>query len=317
MRAGLLVLIGGCFDPSPTGGAPCGANDTCPATLVCTGGRCLPPGVGPDAQDDAAPADAPVLADAPIDVMIGMGWATPIAITALNTPQRDSDPAITADGLELFFSSSRAGGMGGDDIYYTKRATTASAWDPPANLTTISSASNDLSVEITGDGQHLWFQSLRSGMGDIYTSDRIVGGWSAPTLVTELSSPTEIEADFGVSPDGLTVIISRGDLGSRSLYISTRPNLAATWGTPALLADINSMAMDPSASSLTNGANIVYFHADTIRNIYVATKSGGTYSAPASVSEVNTMLRDGCPYVPQSNNVMYFERAGDLYYTSR
>ena len=53
MRAGLLVLVAGCFDPSPMAGAPCGANDTCPSTLVCTEGRCLLPGVGADARDDA------------------------------------------------------------------------------------------------------------------------------------------------------------------------------------------------------------------------------------------------------------------------
>ena len=314
MRVGLLVLMAGCYAPSPKAGAPCGANDTCPTSLVCVAGYCVDPETSPDASD-AALADAP--SDALADSMMAMGWAAPIAITSLNTPQRDSDPALTANGLELFFSSSRQGGMGGDDIYYTKRATTTSAWDPPTSLAGLSSASADLSVEITGDGQHLWFQSLRSGMGDIYTSNRGPTGGSAPTIVTELSSPTEIEADFGVSPDGLTVIVSRGALGSRALYIATRSDIAAAWGTLAPLAAINGMSDDPSAPSPSNGANVVYFHADPVRNIYVSTKTGNTYSAPVPVTEVNTSLRDGCPFVPQANDVLYFERNGDLYYTSR
>ncbi|MGE0401560.1 MAG: TolB family protein [Kofleriaceae bacterium] len=315
MRAGLLVLIAGCFDPSVTAGAPCGANDTCPADLVCTGGFCVRPGAGADARDDA-PIDSPPN-DAPTDMMMAMGWATPVSIAELNTQQRDSDPAITANGLELFFSSTRSGGMGGDDIYYTRRATTSDPWETPTNLTVLSSASSDLSVEITGDGQHVWFQSLRSGMGDIYTSNRVGLGWSPPELVTELSSPTEIEADFGVSPDGLTVIVSRGDLGSRVLYIASRPSVSSAWSTLARLDDINNAADDPSAPSLTNGASIVYFHADPVRNIYVSTKVGASYTAPVPVSEVNTAQRDGCPYAPQANDVMYFERAGDLYATSR
>jgi len=33
--------------------------------------------------------------------------------------------------------------------------------------------------------------------------------------------------------------------------------------------------------------------------------------------DVNTTARDGCPFVPQANDVLYFERAGDLYSTSR
>ncbi|MFN0247741.1 MAG: TolB family protein [Kofleriaceae bacterium] len=300
MRAAMLVLIAGCFDPSPTAGAPCGANDTCPAPLVCTLGRCVPPGTAPD--------------DAPIDAL---AWASPVPLSALNTPDRDSDPAITADGLELFFSSSRQG-MGRDDIYLATRASSASPWEPPIHLAVIASSSSDLSVEITGDGRQLWFQSSRSGMGDIYTSTRDqLGMWSAPALVAEVSSPTEIEADLGVAPDGLSMIIARGELGSRVLHLATRPSLSAAWSTPAPLAALNNAADDPSAPSLSNGASIVYFHADPTRNIYVATKTGNSYTAPVPVSEVNTDLRDACPYAPQSNDVLYFERAGDLYVTTR
>jgi hypothetical protein len=302
MRAALLVLIAGCFDPSPTAGAPCGANDTCPAPLVCTNDRCVPFGTAPD----DAPIDAPT------------AWMDPIPLALLNTPSRDSDPAITADGRELFFSSSRQGGLGGDDIYLATRASPTAPWEAPTLLANLASPMADLSVEITGDGQTLWFQSQRSGMGDIYTSTRGPGGvWAAPTLVAELSSPTEIEADFGVSPDGLSMIIARGELGSRVLHLATRASLAAAWSTPAPITALNDAADDPSAPSLANGASVIYFHADPIRNIYVVTKSGNTYSAPMPVSEVNTQLRDGCPYVPQSNDVMYFERAGDLYVTTR
>lgn len=301
MRAGVLLLVAGCFDPSPTAGTPCSATGACPASLVCTGGFCLPPGSASDAPANDAP----------------LAWTAPIAIDELNTASRDSDPAITADGLEMFFSSSRPGGLGRDDIYWTERATPSSPWDPPTHLTVLATSSTELSVEITGDGQHLWFQSTRSGMGDIYTSDRTGNAWSPPALVNELSSPTEIEADFGVSPDGLAVILSRGDLGSRVLYIATRTSLASPWSTPVPLDDLNNAADDPSAPSLTNGAALVYFHADPVRNIYVATKIGAGYGAPVPVSEVNTTVRDGCPYVPQSNDVLLFERAGDLYYSSR
>lgn len=48
-----------------------------------------------------------------------------------------------------------------------------------------------------------------------------------------------------------------------------------------------------------------------------STKSGNTYSTPVPVTDVNTTARDGCPFVPQANDVSYFERAGDLYSTSR
>ncbi|NIM98071.1 MAG: hypothetical protein GTO24_08345, partial [candidate division Zixibacteria bacterium] len=43
-------------------------------------------------------------------------------------------PSISADGLELYFSSDRPGGYGLDDIYVMTRATTEDDWGEPVNL---------------------------------------------------------------------------------------------------------------------------------------------------------------------------------------
>ena len=106
-------------------------------------------------------------------------WGTPANLGPIvNSPAWDESPAVSPDGLVLFFSSQRAGGYGGSgDIYMTHRATTKDPWGPPANLGAIvNSASGENNPTISPDGSMLYFGSDRSGG---------VGGfdfWQAPIL---------------------------------------------------------------------------------------------------------------------------------------
>ncbi|MHC4331939.1 MAG: TolB family protein, partial [Planctomycetota bacterium] len=52
----------------------------------------------------------------------------------VNSSAGDTSPSISADGLELYFSSDRPGGYGLDDIYVMTRATTEDDWGEPVNL---------------------------------------------------------------------------------------------------------------------------------------------------------------------------------------
>src|SRR4029079_6176896 len=50
-------------------------------------------------------ADAPAAIDGPgEDASLG-AWSTPMRIPELNSPMLDQDPTMTADGLEVIFSS--------------------------------------------------------------------------------------------------------------------------------------------------------------------------------------------------------------------
>jgi hypothetical protein len=53
----------------------------------------------------------------------GGPWANPVNLgSPLNSPAADWGPSISSNGLELYFSSDRPNGHGGDDIYVTTRA---------------------------------------------------------------------------------------------------------------------------------------------------------------------------------------------------
>ena len=59
------------------------------------------------------------------------GWGQPAPVP-FNSPQRDFDPAFSADGRYVYFCSDRPGGMGGDDLY--RVAVTTQGFGEPEHL---------------------------------------------------------------------------------------------------------------------------------------------------------------------------------------
>ena len=92
-------------------------------------------------------------------------WATPMNLgSSLNTSYNETYPSISADGLVLFFASTRPGGFGVMSLYMARRATTRDPWGEPVNLgPTVNSAAIDNGTKISSDGSLLLFFSNRSG----------------------------------------------------------------------------------------------------------------------------------------------------------
>src|SRR4051812_21064658 len=70
--------------------------------------------------DDAAPQDT--AADA-LPPLCTTQWGAPVARGGDNPAGWEYAPAVTADGLEIFFHATRAGGLGNADIWTARRPT--------------------------------------------------------------------------------------------------------------------------------------------------------------------------------------------------
>jgi len=96
--------------------------------------------------------------------------------SGINTSSDECMPFISADGLELYFGSTRPGGSGADDIYVVTRPTTGSDWSDPVNLgSAVNSGAVDACPSISPDGLTLFFNSTRDGgFGnyDLYVTTR-------------------------------------------------------------------------------------------------------------------------------------------------
>jgi Tol biopolymer transport system component len=86
-------------------------------------------------------------------------WGTPVNLgAAINSPYLECDPVISADGLLLFFSSTRPGGRSVQDIYVSRRATRKDPWGPAMNPgPTLNRTFGQRPGSISSDGSMLYF----------------------------------------------------------------------------------------------------------------------------------------------------------------
>lgn len=126
----------------------------------------------------------------------------------LNSNQWESQAAISCDGSELYFASNREGGVGGTDIWFSKRLSNGS-WSDPVNLgKPINTPEDEEAPFISNDGNALYFSSTgHLGMGDqdLFVSFKdSENNWTNPlNLGPKINTPHR-ELGFFLSADGKT-----------------------------------------------------------------------------------------------------------------
>lgn len=85
------------------------------------------------------------------------------------------------NGNELYYHSTREGGMGGMDIWVTRNE--SGSWTRPENVYEVNTQGTDGYPFVTSDGQELWFLRPYMGTPAIYRSIRENGSWSEPELI--------------------------------------------------------------------------------------------------------------------------------------
>src|SRR2546428_7217670 len=90
-------------------------------------------------------------------------WSAPVNVGApINTTATENNCALSPDDLSLYFTSNRAGGFGGADIWVAHRACLECSLETPVNLgPTVNTASGDQGPRISLDGHPLVFFSER------------------------------------------------------------------------------------------------------------------------------------------------------------
>lgn len=112
----------------------------------------------------------------------------------------DGQAFVTADGAELWFTSTRLGTVGGSDIWTSSLAGTAAG--AASAVAELNSASDDWLPVVSADRLTVYFSSSRPGSTlnasgapshDIWTSHRskVTEAFPVPTRVAELSTPAD------------------------------------------------------------------------------------------------------------------------------
>ena len=225
-------------------------------------------------------------------------WGPPVNLDAFNSApvinsvnSGNAVPSFSADGHQLFFNSNRPGGLGGNDLWVSRRSNKHDdfGWQEPVSLRSVNSPRNDNAATYFEDEEtgniSLYVTSDRSGILRIWVSmlgDD--GSFGTPVLVPELSSPSGYEDNTtDIRRDGLELFLvsnrPNGRIGVRDIWVSTRDSTLDPWSTPVNLGPaVNYPGYTTGRPSLSSDGTTLYLYSDRPggfggRDLYVATRA--------------------------------------------
>ena len=274
-------------------------------------------------------------------------WSAPVNLgPVVNSAFRDSGPAISKDGLSLYFNSVRPGGFGLTDIWVSQRATQGDPWGPPVNLgPTINTGFTEAVPAFSRDGHWMFFNRLGGpgslGGFDIWFSYRehVHDDFAWQTPVNPGPGINSAYLDAGASyfeNDGTGAPLlffgsdRPGGLGGYDIYVSAQ--LAdGSWGTPEPVTELNSPDSDQRPSIRSDGLELFFFSSRPggfgLLDLWVSTRdsTSDSWSTPVNLGAgVNTPRDDQQAYIASDRQTLIFAsgRPGgfgdsDLWMTTR
>lgn len=198
-------------------------------------------------------------------------WKTPINLgLTINGSYKEEGPTLSADGLSLYFSSTRPGGYGNWDIWVSVRANKSLPWSMPVNLgTPVNSNKDEYAACLSLDGLEMFIceQTVFRpgyGEGDIYVMTRasVSDPWGEPKSLGSTVNSAYFDSGMGISPDRLTLFFGSmrpGGIGPQDLYVTTRASIHDPWTTPVNLGvGVNSTGYDAAPKLSTDGSTLYF-----------------------------------------------------------
>ena len=204
------------------------------------------------------------ISDIWMTVFLGGSWQTPTNMGApINTIRMESDPAISANGQDLYFAALNwPGGSGLYDIWVSHK--TGGVWGTPTNVTPLNSTANEISPFVSADGQKLFFtrSTTPSSNYDLFTSQWTGTQWGPPIPIAELNTTYE-EKHPTMTADGQTLFFSSqrsGGFGAHDVYMAQWTGIQ--WSVPTNIGDVINTADNEQFPSISGDGMKLFFGAD-------------------------------------------------------
>jgi len=204
----------------------------------------------------------------------GGSWSASQKIEIVGDSISIGHPAISDDGLELYFSSRMKGGQGGSDIWKVQRVSESSPWGKPINLGPIINTPGDEMFPYIRSNGVLYFSSDgHPGMGglDIFRAIKDdKGTWSIYNMQYPINSSQD---DFGIifqgnKEIGLFTSNRKGGRGEDDIY---------SFELPELQIAVKGKIIDASNKKPIADADITLIGSDGSL-VTAQSKKDGTYS---------------------------------------
>lgn len=199
-------------------------------------------------------------------------WEPPVPVPELNSAEDEQNPAISYDGLSIWFFSKR----GPSGIYVARRATRMAPFDDPELVPVNSGEDPDafpIAPSVDAAELRMALSIGASTTRDLYEMVRpsTVGSWGEPALLLGINGDHVDSTPFLVG-DGREMLFHSGRSGSGDLFWAHRasPGLPFTQVEP--LSELNDPGAFESHPHLTSDRRWLYFGSDRTGNtdIYVA-----------------------------------------------
>jgi Tol biopolymer transport system component len=250
-------------------------------------------------------------------------WSEPVNLGPnVNSTAMDRGPAISKDGLSLYFASNRPGGVGvgTEDIYVSQRETRDSEWGPAMNLgPSINTSSNEQVPAFSRDGHLMFFASNRPGGAfpgiNIWVSRRENTHDDFAWQPAEDLGPGVNSAGQEEGPS----YFENDETGVPQLYFSggtNRPDgpgifvseqaADGSFGPAVKILELSGLGNSQRPSIRHDGLEIFFTNS---LDLWVATRETvfDAWSAPIRLgSPLNSELVDVQPYISSDRETLYF-----------
>lgn len=270
-------------------------------------------------------------------------WTAAVRVESLpgthpdfNGPALDGCPFISADGKSFFMASTRPGGLGGIDIWVSKRSQPGDPWGAPVNAgAPVNSPDNDFCPTLDRDGRTFYFVSNRPGGcggDDIYTAQLRTRSWEAVRNIGCTANSSANEASPFPLPEsgrGQVLYFSSTRSGNSDIYIAGTGIVG--FSQPEPVAELNTPAQDGHPNLRRDGLEIFFFSTRPgtlgAQDLYSATRESTSdpWSTPVNLGpNVNSSAAETRPSLSWNGTELYFgstrpggEGDSDHYVTTR
>lgn len=271
---------------------------------------------------DTLLTDSPVPVDAaPPRCDATKPFANPMPVAGINSPSNDFAARLSPDELTIYWGSNRGGGAGEYDIYMATRTSNTAAFGSPARLTTLAGPYNDSDPMPTRDGLGLLFTRNATGQPgatDLYLATRpnVTSDFTSATALTSVNSTAEETNPFLAEADNVLYFTStRNGANSYDIYRATRQT-NGSYAQVEVVAATSSTNIDAWPVGTQDGLHLYFASNRTAGNLLRVSRlaAGGSFGAPAKVTELDTSADEGPTWISDDGCVLYFhsDRTGGL-----
>jgi hypothetical protein len=280
-----------------------------------------------DEPDSATPSDAgaDAAADASTDASADgsepdpgvPSFTEPTLIEALAGAEEDGDddPSLNEALTWIFFNSTREGGSGDEDIWFSRRDSASDSWGAPEPATALNSDARETGLALSEDGLTIYWSSDRDGGAgglDIYTSQRATldGPWSEPEAVSALNG----SGDDLISAvhEGRLALLSRRDGDTDyHLWWARRDEPLEGWRAPEPIDEIKEGG-DSDPFIVGEGGQLLFSREGDV-HIARRPSESAPFAEPSPLPTLNSDGEDTDPWSDRDLTYIVFasDRSGE------